>query len=246
MAGKVIAVIPARLGSSRFPGKVLYPLNGKPLLYHVWRRVSRAKLLDRVLIATDNADIQDAAAAFGAEVVRTSSRHRTGSDRVAEVAAKNPGAIYINIQGDNFGLKPQVLDRVVALMQADSRMSCATLARSLTSSADLFDPNTVKVIVARDGRALWFSRWPLPYLRGSKEGASVAGFSYLSHIGVYFFRRGLLQAFGGWKRSPQEKAESLEQLRILENGYNIQVVRTSMKTVSVDTPADIDKIARLA
>jgi 3-deoxy-manno-octulosonate cytidylyltransferase (CMP-KDO synthetase) len=239
---QVVAVIPARLESSRFPGKLLYPVKGRPLLYYGWRQVTKAKRVDRTIIATDSREIAEAATGFGAEVIRTSKRPRTGTDRVAEAMAGIPARIVINVQGDNVALSPAAVDRVIEAMTADRSCLYATLARPIKTDADLFDPSLSKVVVDADGHALWFSRFPLPFLQHSERGTRAGQFKFMGHIGVYFFRPKGLEQFAAWKRTPCEKAESLEQLRILENGGKMRVFRTTARTISVDTPADLKKI----
>jgi len=242
MKDKIIAVIPARINSRRFSGKVLYPYRGKPLLFYVWDEVRRARTVDRLIIATDQPEIKKAAEAFGAEVVLTSKKHRTGSDRVAEVVRKTGGSIIINIQADNFGLTGAVLDRAVKKMRQEKNLGFATLAFSIKEDSRLFDPNLVKVVIGREGRALWFSRYPLPFLQHAEENYRTRQFKYWGHIGVYFYRRKALETYAGWKRSPLEKAESLEQLRVLENGGLMRVLVTRSRVVSVDAPADLKEL----
>ncbi len=245
MAASVIAVIPARLHSRRFPKKVMYPFRNKPLLFHVYDEVRKARTIDRVIVATDSREIIEAVRSYGGEVVRTSVRHQTGSDRVAEAARKIGGKIIINVQADNFGLKASVLDRVVSAMRKASAIQYATLIRKLTSDDELFDPNIVKVLVNRDNSARWFSRFPLPYLQNARESERVRQFPFWGHIGIYFFRRAALEQFARWRRTPYEKAESLEQLRILEHGGEIRVFKTTMRSVSIDTPEDVKKLASI-
>jgi 3-deoxy-manno-octulosonate cytidylyltransferase (CMP-KDO synthetase) len=242
---RVTAIIPARLGSRRFSGKVLYQYRGKPLLYYVWKEASRSKLIDRLAIATDSSKIASVASSFGAEVVRTSKKHRTGSDRVAEAAGKIDGDIVMNIQGDNFGLRSAVLSAAIRKFRADRSDRFATLAHPIDTDTDLFDPNVVKVAVASDGYALWFSRFPIPYLQGVDGNCRARQFRFLKHIGVYFFRKTGLADYSAWKRGQFEKAESLEQLRIVENHGKIRVYRTQARTVSIDTPDDLKRIERL-
>ncbi|RKX25026.1 MAG: 3-deoxy-manno-octulosonate cytidylyltransferase [Candidatus Zixiibacteriota bacterium] len=241
MQTDVVAVIPARMGSSRFPGKLLHPHQGKPLLYHIWNRVRKTRLIDRLLIATDSPEIAETAVSFGAEVVITSGHHRTGSDRVAEAVRGRRCRIVINVQGDTYGLSTATLDRVIKVMSADSRIRFATLARRIADDEELFDPGVVKIVTAADGKALWFSRFPLPYLQQPAAGVRARQFKYLAHIGVYFFRWQALEKYTSWKRSPLEKAESLEQLRILENGGCMKVFRTNARTISIDKPSDLKK-----
>ena len=244
MSRRVVAVIPARLGSTRFPGKVLYPYRGQPLLYHFWKQIGESHF-DRLAIATDNPEIARVATDFGAEVILTSKKHRTGTDRVAEAVRKLGGDIVVNIQADNFGLRGAVVAGAVKKMLADPKMQFATLARTIKDDKQLFDPDVVKVITDREGRALWFSRYPLPYLQKVRKGRRSAQFKFLEHIGVYLFRRRALDQFARWKRGALEKAESLEQLRILENGGKMQVFLTSARTVGIDSPHDVRKIARI-
>jgi len=242
MANSTIAVIPARIGSSRFARKVLYNFKGKPLIYHVWKQAVKAKMIDKVIIATDNHEIKIIAEDFGAKTFLTGKNHKTGTDRVAEVAGKTKGSIYINIQGDNLELRPNLLDRVIKEMKESSKIKCATLARRISDETELFNPNLVKLIVDKNDNALWFSRYPLPYIQQVKSGDRTKQFAYLGHIGVYFFRKKILTDFAGWKQGRFEKAESLEQLRILENGNKIKVFMTKCRPVSVDSLEDLKKL----
>jgi 3-deoxy-manno-octulosonate cytidylyltransferase (CMP-KDO synthetase) len=242
MAPKIIAVIPARCNSSRFPDKVIYPYHGKPLLYYVYREVAKAKKVDRAVVATDSKRVREALAPWGVEVMLTSSRHRTGSDRAAEVMKRLGGNIIVNVQADNLGLKAGVLDRAIERIIADRSIRFATLARRLETDEELFDPNVVKVVTAADGRVLWFSRFPIPFLRNASNRNRAGQFPYWRHIGIYFFRRRGLEQFAQWRQSPLEKAESLEQLRILEHGGTIRVFKTAMRSVSIDAPQDLKKL----
>jgi len=245
MAVQVTAVIPARLGSKRFPGKVLYPYRGKPLLYYVWNDVRRSRRIDRLIVATDSAEVSRVAEGFGAEVYRSTRPHATGSDRVAEVAARVGGEVFLNIQADNFGLTGRLLDRMIAAFVRERGAEYGTMATRINADGDLFNPNVVKVVISQSGTALWFSRYPIPFLQRSRAMRRTAQFAYRKHIGVYLFRRSGLKAFGRWRRSPLEKAESLEQLRILEHGARMRVFDVPLKTVSVDSPADIEKLDRI-
>jgi 3-deoxy-manno-octulosonate cytidylyltransferase (CMP-KDO synthetase) len=244
-SGKVLAVIPARLGSTRFSNKAIYPLKRRPLLYYVHRDVARSRQIDQLVIATDSREIKQVAEAFDAEVVMTSRRHKTGSDRVAEVAAKLGGSIILNIQGDTFGLKPADLDRLVQTVRDNRQIDCATLACRIDSDSELTDPNKVKVAVSVEGKALWFSRYPIPYLQHTPHRGKYRRYPFLRHVGVYCFRGRALTQFAGQRRSACEKAESLEQLRILENGGTIAVLNTRTVPVSVDCPQDLKKLKRL-
>nr|MBN2278709.1 3-deoxy-manno-octulosonate cytidylyltransferase [candidate division Zixibacteria bacterium] len=243
MKSQIVAVIPARLGSRRFPGKPLAPIAGKPLIEHLYREASRARLIDRVVVATDTTLIAKAVQGFGGEAFMTSRSHRTGSDRTAEMAGKTGGEIFLNIQADVLGVKAAVYDRVLKAMLADKRMNFATLARAVESDECLYDPNRVKMIMDPDDYALWFSRYPLPFLQGVK-GSRLKHFKYYYHIGVYFFRKTGLKRFTAWKQTPMEKAESLEQLRILENREKIKIFKIKNKLYSIDTPEDLKGVER--
>jgi 3-deoxy-manno-octulosonate cytidylyltransferase (CMP-KDO synthetase) len=240
---QVLAVIPARLGSTRFPGKVLYEWEGKPLLWYIWREVTRAKKIDRVIIATDSQELFTRATAFGANCFLSKKKHRTGSDRVAEVAAQLKPEIVINIQADNFGLKGAVLDRALELFSKEKECPTATLARKIDDDRALFNPDIVKLVMTTDNRALWFSRFPLPYIRGaSGDDDRWSQARFWEHIGVYLYRRAPLTQFARWPQGQAEKAESLEQLRLLENDIKMRVYPTRSRTVSIDSPDDVKKM----
>ncbi len=242
MKPRVLAVIPARLGSRRFSGKVLYPFKGKPLLFFVWNEMRKAKKVDRLVIATDSLEIKSVAEQFGAEVLLSKKSHPSGSDRVAEVAAKVGGEIVINIQADNLCLPASVIDKGIALLQKQKNLLYATTAGRITDEDDLYNPNTVKVVGSKDGKALWFSRYPIPFVQHPTADERLAQYRYLKHIGVYFFRRKGLESFTKWRQSPLEKIESLEQLRILEHGGTIGLFESKVVSISVDTPEDIHKL----
>jgi 3-deoxy-manno-octulosonate cytidylyltransferase (CMP-KDO synthetase) len=243
---QVIGVIPARLGSKRFAAKVLYPLNGKPLLSYVYSAAAQAKSIDRLVIATDSERIAQAARSFGAEVVKTAGHHKTGSDRTAEVARKlSADGLIFNIQADTIGLPPKLIDRMVAGMVEDSSIRFATAACQIKTDNDLRDPSTIKTVASSDGYALWFSRSMIPYLQNAKSEQLHSQFKYLHHLGLYAYTADSLQQFASWKRSPLEKAESLEQLRILENGGRMKLFVTKSQPVSIDRPEDVKKLLRI-
>ncbi|MBD3332116.1 3-deoxy-manno-octulosonate cytidylyltransferase [candidate division GN15 bacterium] len=242
---KILAVIPARLQSSRFSHKVLFPLRDRPLLYYVWREVAKTKCIDQTIIATDSREVVTAAEQFGAEVELTARKHRTGSDRAAEIAKRHQADIIVNIQADNLGLKAPGLNRAINAFRADRGTPVGTLVRRLINNRDLSDPDVVKAVVNRDNQALWFSRSVLPWVRGMRGKPRADQFPYWYHIGIYLFRRSALEQFARWRRSPYEKAESLEQLRILEHGGQIRAYKTRMQTVSVDSPKDLKKLAKI-
>lgn len=237
---KTVGIIPARWGSTRFPGKPLHSIAGKPLLQHVWERCSRAKKLDQVIVATDDFRIAEAAFDWGAEVAMTSAKHSSGTDRIAEVAAKAKGfAHIINIQGDEPMIDPKLIDRLVRALQRDSGLEMITAAHPFEDPNDATSPHQVKVVVNQKSEALYFSRALIP---ATKSGGLS---SYLRHQGIYGYTHDLLLRFVRWKISPLERVESLEQLRALENGVRIQVVMTESGSPGVDTPEDARRMAGL-
>ncbi len=239
-ATKAVGIIPARWGSTRFPGKPLHLIANKPLLQHVWEQCCRAKSLDSVLIATDDMRIAKAAFDWGAEVALTSKSHQTGTDRIAEVAGKSPHFDFVlNIQGDEPLVEPALLNRLVETLRSNPKIGVVTAAHPFENAAQAASPHQVKVIVDLDGNALYFSRYAIPFPRNR----SVA-IKYLRHQGVYGFRRKTLLDFVKWKPSPLERAESLEQLRALENGVTVHVLLTKHGSPGVDTPADAKALER--
>jgi 3-deoxy-manno-octulosonate cytidylyltransferase (CMP-KDO synthetase) len=237
---EVTVIIPARWASTRFPGKPLVELRGKPLVQHVWERANRAKRVGRVIVATDDMRIAEAAFAFGAEVALTSPKHPTGTDRLAEVAGKlKSAAIILNAQGDEPDIAPSTIDRLVRALQDDPRLGMVTAANPLTSLADVQNPHVVKVVTDLAGRALYFSRSVIPHDRDGHRGIR-----YLRHQGIYGYRRKVLLAFVKWKPTPLEQAEKLEQLRALEHGIAIGVIVVRRGSVGVDVPGDVAKAER--
>jgi 3-deoxy-manno-octulosonate cytidylyltransferase (CMP-KDO synthetase) len=234
---EVTAIIPARWASTRFPGKPLVKLRGKPLVQHVWERANRAKLVDRVIVATDDMRIAGAAFDFGAEVALTSPKHPTGTDRLAEVAKKlGSSSIIVNVQGDEPDIAPATIDRLVRALQDDPKLGMVTAANPVTDPADVHNPNVVKVVTDLAGRALYFSRSVIPHDRDGR-----GGIKYLRHQGIYGYRRKVLLDFVGWKPTPLERVEKLEQLRALEHGVAIGVIVVKKGSVGVDVPADLAK-----
>ena len=237
---KTVGIIPARWSSTRFPGKPLHVIAGKPLLQHVWENCRRATTLDSIIIATDDMRIAEAAFAWGAEVSLTSPKHASGTDRVAEVAAKLRGISHvINIQGDEPLVEARLLNQLVRRMQRNPAIEIVTAVHPFSNPADAQSPHQVKAVLDRKGRALYFSRQPIPYRRDAANPTT-----YYRHQGIYGYRRDLLLRFVRWKPSPLEKAEALEQLRALENGVNIYVVVTKSGSPGVDTPDDARAIER--
>jgi 3-deoxy-manno-octulosonate cytidylyltransferase (CMP-KDO synthetase) len=231
---KAVGIIPARWASTRFPGKLLYPIAGKPLLRHVWERCKAARKLDSVIIAADDMRIADAAFQWGAEVALTSPNHQSGTDRVAEVARKaRQFGLIVNIQGDEPLIDPRLIDKVVEQVRHDRRIDIVTAANPFETPAEASSPHQVKVVVDLCGNALYFSRFAIPFVRSRS-----APVKYLRHQGIYGFRRKALLQFVRWKPTPLERAESLEQLRALENGVKVHVLVTRHGSPGVDTLAD--------
>jgi 3-deoxy-manno-octulosonate cytidylyltransferase (CMP-KDO synthetase) len=231
---KAVGIIPARWASTRFPGKLLYPIAGKPLLRHVWERCQAARKLDSVIIAADDMRIADAAFQWGAEVALTSPNHQSGTDRVAEVARKaRQFGLIVNIQGDEPLIDPRLIDKVVEQVRHDRRIDIVTAANPFETAAEASSPHQVKVVVDLRGNALYFSRFAIPFARSRS-----APVKYLRHQGIYGFRRKALLQFVRWKPTPLERAESLEQLRALENGVKVHVLVTRHGSPGVDTLAD--------
>ena len=230
---KTVGIIPARWNSTRFPGKPLHLIAGKPLLKHVWERCLRANGLDLVVIATDDMRIASAAFEWGAEVALTSPKHCTGTNRVAEVARKTKQFAYvINIQGDEPLIDPRLINKFVEKLRSNRKVEIVTAAHPFKDPADAFSAHQVKVVLDLRGNALYFSRAAIP--APQKDGRSL----FLRHQGVYGFRRGTLLQFVRWKPSPLERAESLEQLRALENGVTVHVLVTATGSPGIDTPED--------
>ncbi len=254
----VLGVIPARYASTRFPGKPLAPLGDKSIVEEVWERASRAKRLDRVLVATDDQRIVEACEGFGAEVMLTATSHVSGTDRVAEVAERlgERYTIVINIQGDEPLLTSTSIDSLVAAFDTDSSVQIVTLAEPIATAEELFDPNVVKLVTTRDGRALYFSRSPIPYQRApsgemhgdfrealARRPDGLSG--YRKHQGIYAYTRDALLALSRLEPSPLERDEGLEQLRALQAGFHLLVVDSDFRSQAVDTPADLERVAKL-
>jgi 3-deoxy-manno-octulosonate cytidylyltransferase (CMP-KDO synthetase) len=236
---QILGVIPARYASVRFPGKALAKIAGKPMLQHVWERAAQSRYLTKVLIATDNERILRAAREFGAPVVMTRSDHPSGTDRVAEVAASHPGDVVVNIQGDEPLIDPAAIDAAVLAVVGENEVAMGTLMRRIEDPADIVNPNVVKVVTDLTGNAVYFSRSTIPYVRGASD------FPCYKHIGLYVYRRDLLLRYSDLPIGPLERAERLEQLRAIENGYKIRVVETDYDSIGVDTPDDLERVTHL-
>lgn len=234
---KAMAVIPARYGASRFPGKPLANQTGKFLIQHVYEQVARAGRLDRVIVATDDRRIADAVTRFGGQVVMTRADHASGTDRVAEVAEGLDCELVVNVQGDEPEIDPGHLDRLVTVMEQDGQCPMGTLACPFPSVAGAHpdDPAAVKVVVDQRGRALYFSRSPIPFVQ-DRSGKAPA--EPLLHVGVYAYRREFLLKLAALAATPLEQSESLEQLRVLEHGFEIAVAVVDSACVGIDTPED--------
>lgn len=231
-SSRTLVAIPARWGSTRFPGKPLHLIAGKPLVQHVWERCQECKQIDDVIIATDDARIAEAAAGFGAKAVITSPDHPSGTDRIAEAAKSFPDhGFIINVQGDEPLISPLLIDELARMLRDDPKVTMITAAAPVHDPAQIADANVVKVIFDTHGDALYFSRSPLPYLRNPDAWPR----SY-RHLGIYGFQRSFLFQFVTWPPSRLEQTESLEQLRALENGSRIRVVLTDDLSPGVDTP----------
>jgi 3-deoxy-manno-octulosonate cytidylyltransferase (CMP-KDO synthetase) len=233
---KVAAVIPARIGSSRFPGKPLALICGKPMIQHVYENATACSLIERVVVAADDPAVQQAVQAFGGEVAMTSSDHQTGTDRVAEVAQTLDAGIIVNIQGDEPLLPPDAIADAIRPLLQDERIVMSTLKTALRPEDDPRDPNIVKVTTDAHGLALYFSRAPIPFQRDDGPCSQM-----YRHIGLYVFRRNFLFDYTKLPQTPLELAESLEQLRALEHGYSIFVSETRYYPLGVDAPSDIER-----
>jgi len=234
---KVAAIIPARMGSTRFPGKPLARICGKPMIQHVYEKAVACKLIEHVVVATDDKAVEQAVQAFGGEVLMTSCDHQTGTDRVAEVARILDAEIIVNIQGDEPLLPPDAIEKAIRPMIEDASIVMSTLKTALRPEDDPHDPNIVKVATDVHGHALYFSRSPIPFRRNDTPAAQL-----YRHIGLYVFRRSFLFEFTTLPQTPLEQTESLEQLRALEHGHSIFVAETLYYPLGVDVPSDIDRV----
>jgi 3-deoxy-manno-octulosonate cytidylyltransferase (CMP-KDO synthetase) len=235
---KVIGVIPARYGSTRFPGKPLALILNKPMIQHVYEQVSKSKLLDSVVVATDHEEIKATVEGFGGQAVLTNKNHETGSDRIEEVASKIEGDFFVNIQGDEPLIRPELIDALVSAAK-EAPDSVITAKTKITNEEDVASPNVVKVVTDINGNALYFSRSTIPYNRAQKEH------TYFKHLGIYLYPKTILNQFVKLPQSSLEEVEMLEQLRLLENGYKIKVVETNYDAVGVDTKEDIQKVENI-
>jgi 3-deoxy-manno-octulosonate cytidylyltransferase (CMP-KDO synthetase) len=242
---KILGIIPARYASTRFPGKPLTLINNKPMIRHVYERAIKAKSLTEVYLATDDKRIEDAALSFGGKVIMTSDKNRSGTDRCIEAYEKleNQGKsfdVVINIQGDEPYIHPEQIDLAASCFN-NPDVNIATLAIKLKSEEELFNPNIIRVVFDIHKNALYFSRNPIPFVRNFEKKDWLANHQYFKHIGIYAYRPNTLQQITRLDTSPLEQAESLEQLRWLENGFKIHVEITEFESIAVDSPEDLLK-----
>ena len=231
---KSICVIPARYSSTRLPGKPLKDICGKPMICRVWERASLAKSVAEVIVATDDDRILQAVEKNSGRAIMTRADHKTGTDRLAEVAEKFPDVeVIVNVQGDEPLIEPALIDELVGEFVADKNLQMATVATELTDADEMENPNNVKVVLDKNNNALYFSRSLIPYPR------NVGKAKVFKHIGIYAYRRNFLLAYAKMTPTPLEQSESLEQLRALENGYKIRVIKSSCKFIGVDTEEDL-------
>ena len=238
---KVVAVIPARMGSSRFPGKPLAPILGIPMVEHVRRRVAMCESLDGVYVATCDQEIYDAVEGFGGQAVMTSTVHQRASDRVAEVAESMEADIFVLVQGDEPMTLPEMIDRAVAPMLDDPTIACVNLTKRIDSLESWRDPNTIKVVIDLNGDALYFSRQPIP----TDRILGTDGIPLFKQVCIIPFRRDTLLCYAALAPTPLEESESIDMMRFLEHGYRVRMVETEFDTYSVDTPGDLERIQEM-
>jgi 3-deoxy-manno-octulosonate cytidylyltransferase (CMP-KDO synthetase) len=241
-SAKVVVVIPARYASTRLPGKPLVSLAGKPMIQRVYERAKLSKRANRVIVATDDERIVKAVEGFGGEARMTRADHRTGTERVAEVAAHEQGDVFVNVQGDEPLLDPAAVDTAVASLLEEPAASISTVATAIKTPADIMDPNVVKTVLDFDGNALYFSRAPIPWVR---DTASKIQVRHWKHLGLYVFQRDALLEYPTLPQGDLERIEQLEQLRWLENGWKIRVAEVEHDAVSVDVPEDVMRVEKL-
>jgi 3-deoxy-manno-octulosonate cytidylyltransferase (CMP-KDO synthetase) len=241
----ILAIIPARWASTRFPGKPLVDIGGKTMIQRVYEQVQQCPLIDKIVVATDHTGIMEHVAAFGGEALMTAADHVSGTDRCAEVARQVSAAtIILNVQGDEPFVQPEQLTLLIETLSA-AACPIATLGKKITDSEAIFNPNIVKIVPSQQGQALYFSRHPIPYVRGTEQAYWAEKAVFYKHIGLYAFQAEALQAISRLSPTPLEIAESLEQLRWMDYGYGIAVGITDLETIGIDTPDDLKKISHL-
>lgn len=239
---QVVVVIPARYASTRLPGKPLVSLAGKPMIQRVYERAKLAHRVNRVIVATDDDRILQSVHSFGGEARMTRADHRTGTERVAEVAARETGDLFVNVQGDEPLLDPAAVDTAVQALLDEPQAAISTVATPIKTPADIMDPNVCKVVLDFDENALYFSRAPIPWVRDTSAHVMAR---HLKHLGLYAFRRDALLEYPTLPQGELERIEQLEQLRWLENGWKIRVAEVEHDAVSVDVPADVARVEKL-
>jgi len=238
---KILAIIPARYGSTRLPGKPLKVIGGKPMIQRVYEQVSSYHAIEEVCVATDDSRIANVVKGFGGKVFLTSEHHKTGTDRCIEVLEQYPKDsfdVVINVQGDEPFVRKDQLKSILELLE-NKNVQIASLKKRITDKTELFDPNSVKVATDINNRALLFSRHPIPYVRDEEQENWLSQFSFYKHLGIYGFKASVLMGIKGLEQGSLEKAESLEQLRWMENGLNIYLAETAFQSPSVDTEEDL-------
>jgi 3-deoxy-manno-octulosonate cytidylyltransferase (CMP-KDO synthetase) len=239
---EVVIVIPARFGSTRLPGKPLVSLAGRPMIQRVYERAKLASRADRVIVATDDERIVKAVESFGGAARMTRPDHRTGTERVAEVAAHEKGDVFVNVQGDEPLLDPVAVDAAINALLEEPAAAIATVATPIKTPADIMDPNVVKTVLDFDNNGIYFSRAPIPWVR---DTASKIQVRHLKHLGLYVFQRDALLEYPTLPQGELERIEQLEQLRWLENGWKIRVAEVEHDAVSVDVPEDVARVEKL-
>lgn len=241
MLMRTIGVIPARMGSSRFPGKPLAQISGRPMIEHVFRRAASAEILDELFVATCDEEIGRAAASFGARTIMTSAAHERATDRVAEAVAGHPADVVVMVQGDEPMIQPSMIEAAVTPMLDDPSIRCVNLGAVIRSHSELTNPNTIKAVVGRDARVLYLSREPIPTTRLLPFQVG----RWVKQVCVISFRRDALEQFARFPTGPLEAAESIDMLRFLENDVPVHMVRTDVETHAVDTPFDLREVELL-
>ncbi|MFH1798523.1 MAG: 3-deoxy-manno-octulosonate cytidylyltransferase [Candidatus Omnitrophota bacterium] len=241
---KIIAVIPARWHSTRFEGKVLADINGKPMVQHVWERVKRARAIDEVIVAVDTEKVFKAVEKFGGKAVFTSQGHPSGTDRISEIANSIDADIFVNVQSDEPLVRPSMIDALAQVYEREGDIKMATLIKRIHEKREISDPNVVKVVIDRRAFALYFSRSPIPFIRDETPGEDMSA-RYFKHIGLYSYTRDFLLTYANLSKSILENEEKLEQLRVLEHGYKIKTIETRYETAGVDTAEDLERVRNM-
>lgn len=235
----VIGVIPARYGSTRFEGKVLAELCGKPMIQWVWEAAKKAKILDEIIVACDDKRVEEAVVSFGGRAVFTAKEHPSGTDRICEVVNPLEVKVVVNIQADEPLIDPVMIENVARPLLDDPTLNMTTLMKEIDNPQEIIDPNVVKVLTDKNGFSLYFSRAAIPYQRDKSVEAT-----YYKHIGLYAYTKDFLFIFKNLPESSLERIEKLEQLRVLEEGFRIKVIETKVSTVGVDTPEDLERVEK--